>query len=213
MELAIIFGTSFVVGLSGALMPGPLMTVTIDYSARRGFRTGLLPMVGHAAAETAVVVALVLGLSQLIQGNMVKGTVGLVGGAVLAWMGYGMGRGAWLGKISLALAEGDSTLGSTPIVTGALVSVGNPYWLLWWATVGANYVAWSLQWGTAGLATFLGAHLFSDLTWLAFIAAVIVTGRKVINDTVYRGLILVCGLFLIGLGLYFVVSGVGFLRG
>jgi threonine/homoserine/homoserine lactone efflux protein len=213
VELAIIFATSFVVGLSGALMPGPLMTVTIDYSARRGFRTGMLPLIGHAAAETAVVVALVLGLSQLIQGSLVKGTVGLVGGAVLAWMGYGMGKEAWLGKISLALAGGGPAAGPTPIATGVLVSISNPYWLLWWATVGANYVAWSLQWGTAGLATFLGAHLLSDLAWLAFIAAVIVTGRKVLNDTIYRGLILVCGLFLVGLGLYFAVSGFTFLRG
>lgn len=213
MELAIIFVTSFVVGLSGALMPGPLLTVTIDYAARRGFRTGLLPMVGHAVAETAVVVMLVLGLSQLFQGSLVKGTVALVGGAVLVWMGYGMGKEAWLGKISLALAGGGSTTGPSPAATGALVSVGNPYWLIWWATVGATYVAWSLQWGTAGLAIFLGAHLFSDLAWLALIAGIIVTGRKVLNDTVYRGLILVCGLFLIGLGVYFAISGVGFLRG
>ncbi|MHB1414546.1 MAG: LysE family transporter [Chloroflexota bacterium] len=213
MELALIFATSFVVGLSGAMMPGPLLTVTIDESVRRGFRAGLLPVLGHGIAEILVVIGLTLGLSQLVQAGIVKGTIGLLGGLVLLWMAYGMGQRARQGKLSLSTASTGVTHGPGPVPAGALVSVSNPYWLLWWATIGAAYVASAMQWGATGLAVFFGGHILSDLAWLSLVAGVIVTGRRVLNDSIYRGLILVCALFLVGLGFYFVVSGVGFLRG
>jgi threonine/homoserine/homoserine lactone efflux protein len=212
LELALIFGTSFVVGLSGAMMPGPLLTVAIDESARRGFRAGPLLVLGHGIAELVVVAALVFGLSHLIQQSIVAGTVGLLGGAVLVWMGYGMGRRAWEGKISLVAVSAGATRGPGPVPAGALISASNPYWLLWWATVGATYVAWSLQWGAAGMALFFGGHILSDLAWYSFIAALIVTGKRLISDRVYRGIILACAVFLVGLGFYFAVSGVGLLR-
>jgi threonine/homoserine/homoserine lactone efflux protein len=43
-----LFVTSFIVALSGAVMPGPLLTVTISETSRRGLMTGPLLIVGHA---------------------------------------------------------------------------------------------------------------------------------------------------------------------
>lgn len=212
MELVAIFATSFLVGLSGAMMPGPLLTVAIDESTRRGFRAGPLLVLGHGLAEVVVVVGLTLGLSVVIQHALVAGSIGLVGGAVLIWMGYGMGRRAWEGKVSLALATTAGSRGPSPVPAGALVSLSNPYWLIWWATVGALYVAAALEWGALGLAVFFSGHILADLAWYSLVAGVVVTGRRLLNDGVYRGLILVCAVFLVGLGTYFAVSGVGFLR-
>ena len=52
LVLAGLASTSFIVALSGALMPGPLLTVTVGEAARRGFWAGPLIMVGHALLET-----------------------------------------------------------------------------------------------------------------------------------------------------------------
>jgi len=62
LEMAAIFSASFTLALSGALMPGPLFTITISESARRGFRAGPLLMVGHALLEVVLVAAVVQGL-------------------------------------------------------------------------------------------------------------------------------------------------------
>ena len=42
-----IFATSFVSALSGALMPDPLLTITLSESARSGFRAGPLVVLGN----------------------------------------------------------------------------------------------------------------------------------------------------------------------
>ncbi len=213
MDLIALFLGSFATGLSGALMPGPLLTLTIAESARRGRRTGPLLVLGHGIAEALVVAGLVLGLSQFVRQAAVKGLVALLGGAVLVWLGYGMGRGAWQGSISLSLAAARTARGPGPVPAGALVSVSNPYWLIWWATVGAAYVAVSLQWGALGLASFFGGHILSDLVWFSLVGFVVAGGRRLLNDRIYRGVILVCAAFLVALGGYFIVAGIGFLGG
>ena len=213
MDLVILFLGSFGIGLSGAIMPGPMFTMTIAETARRGFRSGPLLVLGHGIVEAVVVAGLVVGLSQLIQHAAVKGTVALLGGLVLVWMGYGMSRAAWSGSISLAAAAAGARRGPGPIPAGALLSVANPYWLLWWATVGAAYVATALQHGPLGLASFFGGHILADLAWFSLVALLVVSGRRILNDRLYRGLILVCAVLLVALGLWFVASGVAFLRG
>ena len=42
ISLIAIFSSSFVIALSGALMPGPLLTVTVSESPQRGVVTGPL---------------------------------------------------------------------------------------------------------------------------------------------------------------------------
>lgn len=213
-NLIAIFTTSLMVGFSGAMMPGPLLTVVISESARWGFIRGLLLVLGHAVAELFIVVALSRGLNKLLKRNLVAGLIGVVGGAFLLWMGYSIAESAWRGTLSLNLAsgrEGGVRLG--PIVTGILVSVSNPYWLLWWATVGASYVLLSLKHGPLGLGGFYIGHISSDLSWYSLVAFVVSSGKEILSQSIYRGVLLVCSLFLIALSLYFIYSGIDFLRG
>ena len=82
-ELAAVFVGSFILALSGALMPGPLLTVTVAESARAGFRAGPLLITGHAALEFLLVIAIVLGLGPFLKSPPVMGVIALVGGGIL----------------------------------------------------------------------------------------------------------------------------------
>jgi len=213
-KLIAIFTTSLFVGFSGALMPGPLLTVVISGSARGGFWEGPTLVLGHAVAEVLIVVGLAAGLSRLLKRNLVAGLVGLLGGAFLLWMGFDIVRGAWGGTVSLEQATGAEAgpqLG--PILTGIVVSISNPYWVLWWATVGASYVALSLGRGPLGLGSFYFGHILADLSWYSLVALLIARGKTLLSQPVYRLILLVCGLFLIALSIYFIYSGINFLRG
>jgi threonine/homoserine/homoserine lactone efflux protein len=213
-KLIAIFTTSLFVGFSGALMPGPLLTVVISGSARRGFWEGPALVLGHAVAEFLIVAALAAGLSRLLKRNLVAGLIGLLGGAFLLWMGFGIVRSAWWGTVSLEQATGaEAGLQLGPVITGIVVSISNPYWVLWWATVGASYVALSLGRGPLGLGSFYFGHILSDLSWYSLVALLIAKGKTLLSQPIYRLILLGCGLFLIALSIYFVYSGIKFLRG
>ncbi len=93
MNLVAIAGMSFVIGLSGALMPGPLLTVTVAETVRRGIWAGPLLAAGHAILEGLLVVLFFFGLAELVQQPAVFSVVALAGGGMLMWMGSQMLRG------------------------------------------------------------------------------------------------------------------------
>ena len=204
-----LFTTSFVVGFSGALMPGPVATVTIAESARQGFRVGPLITLGHALTEVVMVAALALGLSVVLQQPLIAGVIGLGGGLVLLWMGWGLVSSAWRGTISLQFAAGGSgPVGRWGLVpAGIVTSLVNPYWFLWWATVGASYVVFGLQFGWLGVAAVFVGHILADFSWNCLLSLAVASGRRFLSDRLYRGLLAVCGLFLIVLSVAFVIYG------
>lgn len=209
LSLPLIFGTAFVVGLSGALMPGPLLAMSIAESTRRGFWAGPILVGGHGITEVLMVAALTLGLSRLLEQGTMAGIIGVGGGLFLLYMGYGLFRTrAQLPAHDTRVAP----LHRNAVLAGALVSLANPYWFLWWATVGSSYVIWSLGVGAAGVVLFYSGHILSDLSWYSLVSFLISRGKGLISPRIYQGLLWGCGGFLLVLGVYFIRSGVGFLR-
>ncbi|MGI9952317.1 LysE family transporter [Moorellaceae bacterium AZ2] len=214
-----IFATAFTVGLSGAMMPGPLLTVTIGEAARRGFLAGPLLVLGHGILEGILVAALAMGLGSFLTMAAVAKVIAVIGGMFLIYMGWGIFRDAWYHRVTLNVDPGQpASLEKTdssppkymhPVLAGVLVSLSNPYWTLWWATVGLGYIVLSLKQGIPGLVSFLSGHILSDLAWYSLVAAAIAKGRHLVTPVIYRGVLLVCGLFLIFLGGSFVFWGVG----
>lgn len=191
-------------------MPGPLLAVTISEVARRGFWAGPQLILGHGILELALVVALAAGLSEFMENDLVPAIIGLVGGTILVGMGLmTIRRGRQ--PITLPTASSPETVPSrTLVLSGILVSIANPYWLIWWVTLGTAYLLWSLSLGIAGIASFFTGHILADFAWYALVAFIIATGRKVMTDKVYRWLLIVCGVALLGLGGYFIASAVRF---
>jgi threonine/homoserine/homoserine lactone efflux protein len=203
--LVLIFVTSFGVGLSGALMPGPVLTVTIAEATKKGFWAGPLIVLGHGIIEFPLFIALVLGLGELLKHHLVFGMVGIGGALVLIWMGLGMVRGIKEATLKLEIKEGERT---RPVLAGLLTSASNPYFIVWWATIGLSYIALSQQRGIMGLGSFYTGHIMADIVWYFFVAAAITVGKKIMSDHTYRWIIGLCGVFLMALGIYFGSTGV-----
>lgn len=204
-----IFVMAFTVAFSGALVPGPLFAYTLNESPRRGAWTGPLVTLGHMVLEAALVLALVLGMRQYLDSAIVKSIIALGGGAVLAWMGAGMLRSAR----SITLETGaDSPSGMRPVTAGVVASISNPYWTLWWATTGFAMLVSAIKYGVIGVVVFFVGHILADLVWYTFVSVAVSRGRRIMSDRVYRWLVSVCGLAIIGFALWFIWSGIVFLR-
>ena len=207
-----LFITAFIVGLSGALMPGPLLTVVIGQAVGRGFWGGPRAVAGHGFLEASVVVALALGFGRALSQPVVTGSIGVAGGLVLVWLAWQTGRGA--GRVADQLSDlgggltGQVPAGLTdPFWAGLAASAGNPYWVLWWATVGAGYVATALGQGPGAVAAFYGGHILSDAVWYSAVAGAVVGGRRLLGRAGFKLILISCAVFLAGLGLYFFASG------
>ncbi|PLX76421.1 MAG: lysine transporter LysE [Desulfuromonas sp.] len=206
MNLLLIAGTSFALGFSGAMMPGPLLTLTIAETVRRGPIAGPMLILGHALLEGLVVLLLFFGAAELITHPAVFVTVALLGGGMMVWMGYSMLRG--LGSLSLDLTAGQ-TSGLHPVVAGAAISLANPYFTIWWATIGLSYLLVAHEAGPFGVLVFYLCHISSDLVWYGFISGTISYGKRFLSDRGYRIMVGVCALFMIGFGLFFGWRGLG----
>lgn len=206
-ELVPLFLLAFGVGFSGAAIPGPMLALSIAETARRGFWAAPLVVLGHGLVEAALVAALALGLSPLLQKGPLIATIGILGGLFLGWMGMRLLRQKTEGPV---LSASPSRM-AFPVLGGMVVSLANPTWFLWWAAVGSTFVIWALKLGLLGLLTFYLGHILSDLSWYGLVGVLVSRG---LAPKLYRGLMTASGAFLLALAGYFIYSGGSFfLRG
>ena len=217
-NLFLLYGTFMLISLSGAFSPGPLTAMAISEGARSGRWAGARLAFGHALIEIPLIFGIAYGLGTWLRQPVVSGLVALIGAAVLLWMGYGLAAGSWRGELSLsgaheAPAPGAMRFGQVP--GGMALTLFNPYWIIWWATIGAMYVGRTISFG-AGLLPVGGlalTHWLIDLGWLGGLSLLVGSGSGLIGDRGYRAILLVCGVFLLAFGLYLGWGGVGFLLG
>jgi len=215
----IVFSFSFVVALTGAMSPGPLLTYTIIKSVkteRYGYLTGLWVIIGHAILEMLIVFFILMGFSFVLKNITVVRLIGVIGGLVLVLFGFSIIRDIWKGRVSTDFFEafseekvsnGKKRIGN-PIIGGFVVSMSNPYWWIWWATIGfALMIQFDVsfnQWNRL-IAFFLG-HEAGDLAWYLIVSLLAYFGLRRLNRKIYLGFLVCCGLFMMFFGIYIGVS-------
>jgi threonine/homoserine/homoserine lactone efflux protein len=209
VDLILLFTSAFIVAFSGALMPGPVLFVTIRHSAGGGRWAGPLVVAGHAIVEVPLMIAIILGLDRLLSSDAFMGGIGLAGGTVLLLMSWGMLRS--LRSLHLpAPGEVDGEGSSVPssVIAGSLTSLANPYFVLWWATIGMGFLARAAEHGPSGYAVFYVGHVLADLVWYAAVSESVHRGRRVLSDRTYRWLVGVLAVCLAGFAIWFGSEGV-----
>jgi threonine/homoserine/homoserine lactone efflux protein len=206
LALLTIFTTSFFIAFSGAMMPGPFMTMTIGESAKSGPWVGPKMIVGHAVLEITLLFALFYGLAPLFKHGTFLAGVALIGGLIMIWMAQSMFRS--LPNLEIK-AETTSNKTMNLYLAGILMSIANPYWIIWWATIGFGYVLVSKELGFAGIAFFFAGHILGDLVWYSTISIVVGKGRKFFSNKIYRILVGTCAAFLLFFAVWLIWDGVG----
>lgn len=204
-------GSAFLIGLTGAMSPGPYLTVTIARTVTRGPRSAALMLAGHAILEGLLIVGFAFGLQDVLADPGVNLALSGVGGAFLLWMGTGLLRGAIAGTIGPGAESASAETRLGPVAHGALVSLSNPYWALWWATIGVKLAADGLAIGPVGVLAFFIGHELADVSWYGLVIFATARGRQSLSDRPYRAIIGACATFLLYLGGRFLLHAFGVL--
>lgn len=197
---------AFLIGFSGAMAPGPLLTVTITETVRRGRRAATMLLVGHAILEIVLIAGFLLGLQPVLRDLTVATAISVAGGAFLVWMGATLLRGVAVRHVSLDLSATGERPPYGPMMDGVATSLSNPYFTIWWATIGATLLLEALAIGPAAVVAFYVGHEGADFAWYGAVIAAVSGGRRFVTPKVYRVVLASLAVAVLGLGLYYLAS-------
>ena len=178
------------ISLSGVLAPGPITAVVVG-EGNTSPHAGAFVALGHGLVELPLMVAVFYGVGQVVDRPYVRAGVAALGGALLLWMGLGMLRGIKTAAVGLNQAS------RSPVLSGVVLSVGNPYFLVWWATVGAALIMRAVAFGVGGFVAFALLHWTCDLLWDYFLSALSFKGGAFFGRRFQQVVFGVCGAFLV----------------
>jgi threonine/homoserine/homoserine lactone efflux protein len=191
----------FAISLTGAMMPGPVTAVAVANGAHHK-EAGVLIAIGHGLIEIPLILLIYFGLASFMNLDEVRISVGLIGGAVLIWMGLNMF------KNRPSIFSEHKVQSRNSVIAGLTLTVANPYFFVWWATVGAALLVSAREFGGTGVAALSATHWFCDLAWLFFISWIVFKSKRLWTDKVNIAVFGLCSAILIGFGAWFIVSSI-----
>jgi len=190
----------FLIGLTGALAPGPTLVATINASLAGNWTAGLKVSLGHIVIETAIFLLIILGLASIA--SPYTTAIAVIGGIALIVFGIMTISSSRNASISAAPAQA----GTNPYMAGLLTSAANPYFWIWWLSVGGALLIASLAGGLLFAVVFMIGHWTADTSWYVFVSTGVSKGRTILSESTYHRIMAVCGAFLMLFGLYYLAG-------
>ncbi len=192
--------STIAISLTGVMGPGPVTAATLAAGARHR-HAGLVMAVGHGLVELPLVLLIVVGLGRFFQIEGVRIALGLGGGAFLAVLGWQMLRAARHPPALTVSVSNRSTL-----TAGIVLTACNPYFLLWWATVGLALATQACQLGPLAFALFAVVHWLCDVVWLEILSQASYRGTRVFSAKAQQVVLGLCGVALLFFAAKFLVD-------
>lgn len=203
MLLLIAFiGQVVAISLTGVMAPGPITAVTL-LSGSRSRHAGAMIAVGHGIVEFPLMILIMAGMGTVFKLPNVKLAIGIVGGFFLVFLGV---------QMLLALNKNGpkntttSYHSKSPLVIGILLTITNPYFLFWWATVGLNLSQKAMELGIYAFGIFAVVHWLCDLIWLDILSWSGYKGSQFLTPKIEQYIQGLCGMVMLGFGVQFIAK-------
>jgi threonine/homoserine/homoserine lactone efflux protein len=192
---------AMLISLSGVMAPGPITAVTVG-KGNKSPHAGAMVAIGHGIVEFPLMISIFYGFGYLLNVFYVKAVIAFVGGLFLLVMGVDMFRSMKQYEVS------PREYTHSPMVAGILLSLGNPYFLIWWATVGAALISRSVSFGLLGFLIFAILHWLCDFLWYYFLSALSFRGGRFFGRRFQKIVFAMCGIFLLFFSGIFILDAV-----
>jgi threonine/homoserine/homoserine lactone efflux protein len=205
---ALNFGVEVIaISASGVLAPGPLFFTNLLYGSKQGARSGINVACGHTVVELPLILLLAAGLFTSAAATRYAEVIGLIGG--IALLGFAGVQIVSVVKKRNALALPTVARTKGPFVAGIAISALNPFFLVWWFSVGLKLIADSATFGFAtGIMILFAFHTWMDYAWLGGTAFLAFRGSSVLKSKYYPLLLLGLAAVLLYYGVKFTLTGI-----
>jgi len=151
-----------------------------------------------------LIAGILLGLAPFLQNDTFFILIAIAGGGIMIWMSWGMFSS--LPQLNIN-SDADTKKQGNIYLSGILMSLANPYWIIRWATIGLGYILHSIKFGIIGVVLFFIGHILGDLVWYSGISFAIGKGRNLFTNRIYRILVGSCATFLALFAVWLIYTG------
>ncbi|MDE1867394.1 MAG: LysE family transporter [Thaumarchaeota archaeon] len=191
--------TVITISVSGVMSPGPLFAANVAYGTRGGWKTGIRMAFGHTIVELPLVILLGIGAISLVVLPQFREYTSILGAISLFVFSGLQIRTAMMKSSSSQLPK------HGPFIMGILLSALNPFFLIWWFTIGFKLISDALLLYTfIGIGIMFGLHIWMDYAWLGTVGFLSSRGKKILSTKNYK-------IFMIALSGVLVYFGINFL--
>ncbi len=196
--------TVVIISVSGVMSPGPLFVANIFYGVKGGASAGLKMSCGHTVVELPLIIFLgfsALSLETFPQFRVIIAVLGAIGLFVFAGI-----------QIKSVFKSKSTLVNQTkygPFLGGILFSALNPFFIIWWFTIGFKLISDSLVlWSFWGIAILFAFHIWMDYTWLTSTAYLSNRSSRFLSNKNYRFFIFGISIVLIYFGITFIADAI-----
>lgn len=205
MDLLFFLVQVVMISCSGVMQPGPVTATVITMGTRNRY-AGMLMALGHGMVEFPLMVIIVLGVGKFFELRGVQIALGWVGGLFLILMAV-----QGLNSLRTKVEVEPKAFSGKPILAGIVLSAGNPFFLIWWATVGLALATQAAQWGIWAFVLFALTHFSMDLIWLQILSWASFKGSVLLGPRGLRVVLMFCSAALLAFGLFFIYRAMSLL--
>ena len=189
------------ISVSGVMSPGPLFAANVAYGLKGGAKAGLKMACGHTVVELPLVILLGVGALSLETMPQFREVIALVG-AISLFVFAGMQIKSVLKKPS-SIFEGKHS----PFIAGIMLSALNPFFLIWWFTIGFKLISDSLALASfAGIGIMFAFHIWMDYAWLGAVGFLSSKGKRILSNKNYDIFMITISGVLVYFGIVFALE-------
>jgi threonine/homoserine/homoserine lactone efflux protein len=189
-----------VISASGVMAPGPLFAANVSYGLREGTKSGIKMAIGHTIVEFPLVILLGIGVVSLEIFPEFRTWISIFGAITLFVFA--------ILQIKTVIQKKENNTAKAkqgPLITGIVLSALNPFFIIWWLTIGFKLISDAmLIWAFSGILILFFLHIWMDFVWLGGVSFLASKSSRILSNRNYKVL-------MVGLSLMLVYFGITFL--
>ena len=187
-----------VISASGVMAPGPLFAANITHGLKDGAKSGIKMAIGHTIVELPLVILLGIGVFSLELFPEFRTVISILGAITLFIFA------AMQIKTIFRNKESTTNLKQGPLVSGILLSALNPFFIIWWLTIGFKLISDAmLIWAFSGILVLFVLHIWMDFAWLGAISYLVSKSAKILSNKNYKIIMICLSVMLVYFGITF----------